>query len=271
MESLAAQYLGNADRWIEIAALNGLKAPYIDEEGFTIPFRSSGNGNSCLIEYNTNIYIGQIVEVMSDTQPTTVRKIDAIDTLSSIEMVVTFSGTNDLNKYTIADNASIKAFLPDTVNSLKLIAIPSDDAVSDANRIKTNPSREDLDFLTTMAKIDILLTSDGDLALTGQGDFTESVGLQNLTQAAMLKLQTKAYSIVNDPTFGNPVSSGISIADLNAKDLIKRLQKLFADDPRFGPVIAATAEVKGPAVVINLLIKVAELDYHLPLSVQVPL
>jgi hypothetical protein len=271
LESLAVQYLGSADRWIEIAALNGLKAPYIDEDGFIIPFRSSGNGNSCLIPYNTDIYIGQIVELASDSQPISVRKINSIDTLSSIEMIVTFNGTNDLNKYTISDNARINAYLPDTVNSLKLVAIPSGGDVSDVNRIKTSPGRDDLDFLTSMAKIDLLLTTDGDLALDGTGDFKESVGLQNLFQAAMIKLQTKVGTLVNDPQFGNPAQAGASIAELNAKDLIKRLSGLFKDDPRFGPILAASAQVVGGSVTINILIKVADLDYHLPLSVQVPL
>jgi hypothetical protein len=234
-------------------------------------FRSSGNANSCLIPYNTNIYIGQIVEVLSDIQPISVRKINAIDTLNSIEMIITFNGTDDLNKYTVSDNARIKAFLPDTVNSLKLIAIPSNDEISDVNRIKTNPNKEDLNFLTSMAKIDFLLTSDGDLALDGSGDIKESVGLGNLFQAAMIKLRTKAGTLVNDPGFGNPAQTGISVADLNAADLIKRLQELFADDPRFGPVLAAQAVIKGPAVEISLLIKVADMDYHLPLTVQVPL
>lgn len=271
LESLAVQYLGESDRWIEIAALNGLKSPYIDEIGFEIIFRSSGNGNSCLIPYNTDIYIGQIVEIVSNTQPISVRKINSIDTLSAIEMVITFSGASDLNKYTTADRARINAYLPDTVNSLKLIAIPSNDPVSDANRIKTSPNRSDLDFLTSMAKIDFLLTTDGDLALDGSGDVKQSVGLQNLFQAAMLKLKTGLGRIVSDPTFGNPAQAGANIADLKPKELIKRLSALFKDDVRFGPILAAQAIIKGPAVEISLLIKVADLDYHLPLTVQVPL
>ena len=45
LQSLAARTLGDPDRFVEIAIANGLKAPYIDEIGETIPLISNGNSN----------------------------------------------------------------------------------------------------------------------------------------------------------------------------------------------------------------------------------
>ena len=270
LESLAVEYLNNADRWIEIAAINGLKNPYIDEEGFEVLFKSSGSGNSALIPYDDRLYVGQIVEVSSNLESTTLRSINSIDILNSIEMAVTFSGNPDLSKYTLADNAKLKAFFPDTVNSLKLIAIPSDRPLTSTS-IKTNPSKEDLTFLSSLSKTDFLLTSDGDLALTSGGDVKISTGLQNIIQAALIKLRTRAGTIITDPEFGNTAQVGVNVSEVNAQQLIKNLKELFADDDRFEDVIAARATISGGAVQLDIMLKIANVDYHLPLTTQLPL
>src|SRR5690606_37592854 len=37
LEEISLRYLGDANRWLEIATLNALRDPYIDEEGFNYP------------------------------------------------------------------------------------------------------------------------------------------------------------------------------------------------------------------------------------------
>ena len=43
LESLATRYLGDPNKWIDIAIANGLKPPYIDEVGIRIPLLSNGS------------------------------------------------------------------------------------------------------------------------------------------------------------------------------------------------------------------------------------
>lgn len=271
LQSLAVQYLGNADRWIEIAAINGLRPPYIDEDGFEILFKGSGSGLSAVLPSSDNLYIGQPVEIISDTMPTLLKKIVEIDVLNSVEVLVSFDGETQINDYIVADNARLKAFMPDTVNSSRLIAIPSQGAVSETNKVKTNPSKDDLDYLSSLAKIDFLLNQSGDVVVSSSGDIGVATGLQNLVQAANLKLQTKMGTIISDPAFGNPANAGVNIADLSASEVLNRINVLFADDERFGPILAANVRASGPALNMDLAISLPETDYTLPLSVQVPL
>src|SRR5208282_4151749 len=74
--SLAYRYLGSPDKWIDIAIANGLKPPYIDEVGESIPFLSNGDGNQFNVpqldpngNYNiNNFYVNQVVILQSNAQ-----------------------------------------------------------------------------------------------------------------------------------------------------------------------------------------------------------
>jgi hypothetical protein len=46
LEALAQRYLGDSNSWIDIAIANGLKPPYIDEIGVTVPLKTNGGGNT---------------------------------------------------------------------------------------------------------------------------------------------------------------------------------------------------------------------------------
>lgn len=271
LESLAVQYLGDVNRWIEIAAINGLKQPYIDEDGFEVNFLSSGSGSIAIIASADNLFVGQLVQILSDTQAPTARHIKSIEVISEIESVLIFDGEANLSNYLKSDNARLKAYLPDTVNSLKMIAIPSESAVNVPDTIKLTPSGKDLDIITQIAKIDILLQSDGDIALTSSGDFVQAVGMQNLVQAAKMRLLTSLGSILTDPSFGNPIQAGQNVADINSKQLINMLNASFADDPRYTGVMAARANIIGPVAKIDLLLGIANSGVFLPITTQVPL
>lgn len=273
LESLAVQYLGNIDRWIEIAAINNLKSPYVDEEGYMIPFKSSGSGNSMLVANSDGLYIGQIVILQSNTQVPEKRKIKSIDIISTIESLIYFDGPADLSRFILVDNPQIKAFLPQTVNSNMIIAMPSDVAVNIPGSIRVNPDSSDLSAIALIAKSDFQLifspTGFADLSFIGN-DIQTSEGMANLVQAGTIKLLTKEGDLLHDPTFGNPVKIGDSVAEFDANDILSKLSKLFADDPRFVGIIANKISLRGGAVTIDLLAGVTGSKAYLPLSVDVP-
>lgn len=207
LEMLALTYLGDPDRWIEIASLNSLKAPYIDEVGTSIKILASSGGNTLLVGSDKNLYIGQVVEISSSTQIKTIRKIRSVDVINSAQTLITFEESTGLNltAYKPSENAVIKVYAPNTVNSDMLIAIPSTTTPIQDSVFKITPELSDLDKLARIAKIDLLLDTQGDLILSGGGDIKLAVGLANITQAAMMKLKTKTNQLLQAPEYGNPV------------------------------------------------------------------
>lgn len=269
LESLAVQYLGNVDRWIEIAALNGLKAPYVDEEGVLIPFTGSGSGNSFTVASADNLYVGQLVRILSDTKPAIVRRIDSIQQITTVETLVAVDGDPTIGQFKVSQNAKMLVYRPNTVNSFMLIAIPSDQPTQIEGRIKVGVDVNDINGLAEIAKTDFLLDSQGDI-IFGKDDVKLAVGLPNLIQAAILKVRTAFGSMLQHPTYGNPVQAGDSTANMDVQTTLTQLTSLFNADPRFSGVQAATIKKNGPSVEISILVGIAGTDINLPLSVQLP-
>jgi hypothetical protein len=273
LESLAYEYLGDPDRWIEIAALNGLKSPYIDEEGFEVGLTSSAIGDSVTVSDTKNFYIGQIVKIFSDTKKAVVRKIRSIDTYSAVESIIIFEKVDGetLSGYKLSDNAKIKTYLPNTVNSLKLIAIPSQQPVTITGRMKIGAQIEELDTLAKVAKTDFLLNSNGDIAFTSGGDVLTASGLTNITQAAMIKLRTKVGYLLQHPGFGAGVDPGSPTSEIDATQVLESIRNSFDQDSRFSSILATSIEKNGPALNIKILVGVAETQSLLPLETEIPL
>lgn len=273
MESLSHQYLGNPDRWMEIAAINALKSPYIDEDGFVVPFQGTGSGNEFFVTNSEGLYVGQVIVLFSDTQKEEKRRITGIDILSEVKTLVSVDGDSDLNRFTRKDNASFKAFLPNTVNSNMMIAIPSETPVNVAGAIKINPDNEDLSTLAYSSKADFMLSfnrfGSADLVM-GSGDIRIARGVTNLVQAANIKVLTKTGDLLHDPSFGNPVQVGVNIADITAKDILSSLSSAFKNDDRFTGIIAGKVRLIGPSAPIDILVGLNGTNVYLPMTVQLP-
>jgi len=288
LEALALQYLGDANRWIEIAALNGLQAPYVDEEGFYLPLLAPASGDSITIPttyivnddmvgqktYGANqLYIGQVVEILSDTLPPVKRKIRSIDIVSSVETIVTFEPVKNqtLAGYKVSENARLHTFLPNTVNSLKLIAIPSSNPVTIDGRIKIGAGIDDLNGLFKIAKTDFLLDKNGDLVFSSDGDIKLAQGLTNIIQAAMMILRTKAGSLLQNPSFGVGVEAGTPSSEIDTNAIMNELQKAFSEDSRFNGIVIGEVSKRGVALNIKVLVEVASTGNYLPLEAEIPL
>ncbi len=273
LEQLATQYLGAPEKWIEIAALNALKAPYVDEDGYDIKVTASSGGDTLTVADAESLYIGQVVRVQSDIVESTVRKVRSLDIVSSIETIVTFESSASpipLTAYKPSANARIHATMPNTVNSDMLIAIPSSAPPTFDTTFKISPELNDLDPIVRSAKVDLLQDSSGDWILTGGGDIKLAYGLTNLLQAAMMIINTKTNELLQAPSFGNPVDAGISVADITAKDILKALTKAFDSDPRFSGILAGEVQITGGTVVVSLLLGIKNTQVSLPVQAEIP-
>lgn len=267
IEQLAFQYLGDPDRWIEIATLNGLRAPYVDEEGFDLPLLTNGKNNNVVVSDSSNLFVGQQVWVSSTATSQSLRHITNIQVLSATTSVLTLDGDADLNRYQVSANAAVHAFLPDTVNSQMTLYIPSTQpTVNQDLQLKAVPGLNVFDQLLNAGGFDLLLTSTNDLAVTPDGDCMLAVGLTNIVQTARIRLSVAQGTLNRHPSFGLPLMVGQSTADLDAQSVLRAVKNLFADDPVFLGVTSASVQKNGPSMAIALGLNVQGVALPIPVT-----
>jgi hypothetical protein len=235
LEELASVYLGDASLWTDIAALNGLQAPYVDEDGFSLGLISNGSGNIINISGNKNLYVGQ---------------------------------TANLNIYKSSENAKLKAYLPFTTNSMKQIYIPTNDVPKDQGEDTKPISFIDDDIeMVKFSKIDLLLDSKYDLAVTSDGFANLAYGKTNLLQAAKLKMVTIAGSKITDANFGGGVEVGESVADLDIDSIIANINSSFEQDDRFEAPSNVNVQINGNSVIMTIFAAVRNNGGVLPITI----
>lgn len=225
LEGLATRYLGDPNKWLDIAIANGLKPPYIDEVGQRIPLLSNGSGNQINlagtdINGNLNIdklYINQPVFLQSGLEVVADQRtiISLREVPVSGEIILELDSDRDLDRYQVIDQAYIRVFAPNTVNSSFYVLIPSQDVLPDTRSeevpwfLAKSPEDE------KRAKIDLNIDDSGDLTFTTNGDVKLSYGLDNAIQAVKLKIVTELGSLRYHPSFGLANVLGLKNSDIN--------------------------------------------------------
>lgn len=269
IEEVAARYLKDPDKWVEIATLNKLTSPYIDEEGFTYSLLSNGDGRQINVDDTEGrLYIGQKIVLKSDITPAFTRKIINVEKIGDANYLVTFDGVPNLDSLATNNNATIQGYLPGTVNSQNQIYIPVNAPAQDDDRIKT-PSHLDEDLLTRISKVDFLLDDNGDLAINQFGDFRLANGLTNLVQALKLKVRTKKGSLLRHLDYGLGLEHGISVADIDNGEIITSLNQMIQDDPRFSNIERIDIRLKGATLSIDMAVKIANGTGIVPITFDV--
>lgn len=285
LSSLAQRVLGNPDKWMDIAIANGLKEPYIDETGTQLFFISNGSGNQISLsgrdalgaENISRFFINQLILISSDTIPfPSQRTITGIKQIPiSGEIVLTVSGESNLSSYLLADNASVRIFKPNTINSSQYILIPSEQPLS-------NPRTEEIPwFLAGGAndekntKIDLLVDENGALLSTPSGDLALSYGLDNAIQAIRSKMLTELGSNVRHPEYGlvNLVGTSTDQSEAVKETLIKSITQQIARDSRFDRVesldVIRNTNTTAVAYDVMLVVKLTGSNTLLPITFTV--
>jgi hypothetical protein len=265
IESIALRYLGDAQRWIEIATLNSLRDPYIDEDGFQTPLLSNATGRQFTVADASNFWLGQTITLYSSTQFPTSRTILEITQLTYSSFLIKVDGLANLDVYTTANKAYVQSYLPGTVNSQQKIYIPSDLQPPTSQNIIANPATTG-DPLTAISDVDLLLTDSGDIAINNFGDLRFSYGLTNIMQALKIKFATGMGTVITMPTFGLGLSQGQSVADMNAQDLFKQINALIQQDPRFAGITSLQLTLNGPTLGISMAVQIAGQQGVFPVS-----
>lgn len=266
LEQIALQYLKDANRWYEIATLNGLREPYVDEEGFSLPLITNGHEDTIMVSDVSNLFPGQSIWLMSNTIKREKRHITQIKTLDVGQNILTLDGTQDLQRFLITDSAKLETFLPGTVNSQQVIYIPSTVVIPEEPNTKAIPGVDEFDPLLSVSGVDLLLTPDGDLAITPDGDVRLAYGLANIVQTVKLALATPKGSLIQHPEYGMPIKIGASTSDVDANEILKSVKAMFAKDSMFSGVRAAAIAKEGPALRLTLDIGISGTSQFVPIT-----
>ena len=282
LQSLANRFLHDPDRWMEIAICNGLKPPYIDEVGESIPLLSNGSNDQINIAAtspsgelnNEKFFINQIVFLQSDTIPfidqRTILNIRIIPV--SGEIVLELDGDPDLSKFLTIDNAYVRVFKPNTTNSQFFIMIPT------PGRNAPSTINETPWFLKSKAQdekqvgIDLAVDTNGDLIFTSGGDLSLSYGLANAIQAANMKFVVERGTLNRHNTYGlTNVIGATNLDDSTIKaQLTSSIISAFQADARFSNIhkihISNITDNNASGLLVQLVVRLAGTGTAIPIS-----
>lgn len=261
IEGMAGRYLGDPNRWLEIATLNKLQEPYLDYSGFHVPLLSNAIGRQVIVASNQNLYLGQVATLMGTGQIQQSRHITNITSLPNGNYLLTMDGEPNLDNFTLANNAYVQAYLPGTVNAMQKIYIPSDlppaQTQGQVNVILPEIVQLNGDPLAQISGVDFLLDESGDLVIDQYGNFLLAYGMTNIVQWLRILFTTTINSFLLEPQFGLGVAPGISVADIDVQAMYKQINQQIVNDPRFSGVTNLQIQASPPNLIIKVGVQVA--------------
>lgn len=282
LESLAKRFLGSPDKWLDIAVANGLRPPYIDEVGQALTLTSNGSGSQINLAKldgfgkpnKDKFYIGQPVFLQSNAEVFVNQRhiISIREVPVSGELILELNGDPNLNIYKTIDNANVRVYQPNTINSNFMVMIPNLSAPS------TLPSNEVPFFLLSSAEdekragVDFLLNDNNmDLILTPTGDMALSYGLQNAMQNMTLKLSIEQGELFRHPSYGltNVIGSKITNIDQQKQVLVTSITDMVNSDARYSGLETLNVQADNNAIKISLVVRLAGSGTLLPLNFSV--
>lgn len=236
LESMAQQFMGNANRAREIAILNNLRPPFIDEEGFERSI-SAANGRQFVVNSDENLAINQLIVLRGTAVAQTRRRIINLEDIGG-QFRVTVDGPENLALYSPANNPYLFARIPGTVGPADIVLIPSEALPDDPMPNRPSALNERLTHSEKVFKIDLGLDDTGrDLAVSATGDIKRSYGYDNALQALRLAVETERGELEQHTQFGLGVPIGGRNSDLTADQIRESVNTTILNDPRFADAI----------------------------------
>jgi len=232
LEKIAKTYLGDPDRYREIAALNNLSLPYIDEKGFTLDI-SQCNLRKFIVSDSKKLTIGQKIIIYANGIAPSRRLIYNIEKINNVTNV-TVSGAADLSKYTASTKPYIFARTSGTVGPGDTILIPSPLEANQGEEPRPTPLLDRMSYAEKVFMVDVALNETGsDLKIEPSGDVARSYGYTNAIQAIRLAIETERGALQRHPNYGLPDIVGSLNSVISKKDIADLIKKRIVTDPRF--------------------------------------
>jgi hypothetical protein len=274
LERLAAQYLGSADRWMEIAVANGLQFPFVDEVGEKVMLAINGIGNIIIVDIDQfpNFGVDDEVFVGSAAVVTTRRKIVNIEEdKNNDQLILTLDGPADLQNFLTTQRAYVFHYKRNTINSSKFIMIPSQGSLGFPINAQEPWFVKNLSQDQKNMGVDLALSADDDLVFDSTDDLQLIYGLANAAQAANLKVKIKAKELLRNPTFGfEEIAGRFKNNEISESLLLLLIETAMGGDDRFDGTDGLGYTVTNNAIFINVSIRLSGSSSSIPLTFQIP-
>jgi hypothetical protein len=231
LSDLAFTYLGDPNRGREIAILNSLRAPYIDEAGYTNPI-TDVQGREFAVAAS-NYSIGQKVRISGIGVATTSRNILSIENLGGGQYLLVVDGQNNLSQFIPSTNPTVWARTIGCVGSGDTVLIPNPTEPS-TDPLRPTALYSSLGQLEKVFGVDIGLDSAGqDISIAPDGDFVLATGYVNAVQVLRILAETEQGERQQHPEFGLKVGIGQRNGDVTSDDISSSLETQIKADGRF--------------------------------------
>ena len=163
------------------------------------------------------------------------------------------NGLHDLDKYKPSENAKIRIYQKNTINSNFFVLIPNGSPIPPGLNVPTPWFLRSKSQDEKNAGVDLLLTDSGDLTFTSSGDMKLSYGVENAIQAVKLLMSTTQGEISRHSDYGivNVVGDLNSKPEVVRQNLTDSIARQILSDSRFSRLDHLTVEYlskdsKGP-------------------------
>lgn len=273
LEDMARKYLGSKDRWYELATINNLKPPYIDQSGIKVSLIAPAALNNVIIpdDQKDQLYVGGKIGIGSFKYREESRIIEKIILIENGTMILFLSGQQDLSKYQSSQGAYIRVYKPQTTRPGQFIMVPLTKTGFNAQSSKT-PDSDTLRRLSEVFQnfgVDIAVDeTTGDWQVDSNGNFKYAFGLKAVRKAVLNALKTTRGELDFHPTYGVSLSIGdryygtISEAALFGE----LIRTTLLQDQRFSNVLISKISSTGTSISIGLLVTLEGGGEAIPLS-----
>jgi len=273
IQHMAKLHLGDVNLWFELATINNLQPPYVDEAGTKLPLLAPAAVNNLIISSSLKeyLYVGIKIAIGSFKVKEESRIIEKIIVNENNTMVIFVSGKQDLNKFKSSERAFVRVFQPNTIRTNDFILIPS---TNDGTSTRPAPTPSN-DSLRRLEKAYINFGIDvyrdiktGDFVLDSSGNFKKAAGTDAIRQAVLYILKTSVGELPFHPDFG--VSNNIGERFYGTKDealeFSETLRSSIMNDDRFESVIINKLSTTGTGIALSLLVNIRGLREPITLS-----
>jgi LysM repeat protein len=275
LQSIAANQLGDASQWMNIAFINNLRYPYISTSALDTSILTTnadvGDQTIYLNNLSQSLTVGcvlyfQLANTYANSSLNVVSEIHTIIsiTTSSYNYEVTVGIDTPLtNNYLAGTSINVLTTQNNTTSIVvqpgQTILIPS--SVQNNSNVKTNSSSNSTDPNIFLGQ-DLSLDASGNLSSDDTGDMNTVAGVANLQQALSNRLDTELGELIYYPNYGNVLIDYIGTVNNSALAILsnQKISSTLLEDPRVNSITNITSTVGGDILAVNVDLEISSMS-----------